>query len=326
MAVNRRLEQAYGFGQGIYNLSPKPIVAQRAPTVSDFAEIGTIWCDQVGEATYILVKVAGNEATWLDSAGGAGTFDDLTVNPGPTDLTGDVTVTAAVASTVDIDSGTGGSTLSSTGLTTISSSRANSSAINLTASSGNGGINIVAANGSVVAQYRSTGETHTLTNLPWTLETGTGDINISNNGSTTDVFIGTGGGVKEVTIGSEVGTSTTALFGGTGGVVLTSPSNIEISGDTQACTVHVGDGAAAKTLTVGSFTVGSTTNIFAPPTTGIGLSNGAQNANILVGSGVPGMAAPKGSLYINTTATTTTTRLYINTDGASTWTNFTTAA
>lgn len=50
------------------------------------------------------------------------------------------------------------------------------------------------------------------------------------------------------------------------------------------------------------------------------------DVSFLSGSGVPTMAAKKGSLYINITATTTTTRLYINTDGGTTWTTFTTAA
>jgi len=45
------------------------------------------------------------------------------------------------------------------------------------------------------------------------------------------------------------------------------------------------------------------------------------------GAGAPtGVSAAKGTLYINTTATTTTTRLYINTDGATTWANFTASA
>lgn len=44
------------------------------------------------------------------------------------------------------------------------------------------------------------------------------------------------------------------------------------------------------------------------------------------GSGAPSFAAPKGSLYVNYTATTTTTRLYINTDGSTTWANFTASA
>ena len=46
----------------------------------------------------------------------------------------------------------------------------------------------------------------------------------------------------------------------------------------------------------------------------------------IVGSGAPTLQAGKGSLYINVAATTTTTRLYINTDGGTTWANFTASA
>jgi hypothetical protein len=47
---------------------------------------------------------------------------------------------------------------------------------------------------------------------------------------------------------------------------------------------------------------------------------------ILSGSGAPTIKAAKSTLYVNTTATTTTTRLYINTDGGSTWAYFTASA
>ena len=46
---------------------------------------------------------------------------------------------------------------------------------------------------------------------------------------------------------------------------------------------------------------------------------------IASGSGAPTYSANKGTLYINTTATTATTRLYINI-GGSTWANFTASA
>lgn len=52
-------------------------------------------------------------------------------------------------------------------------------------------------------------------------------------------------------------------------------------------------------------------------------------AKILTGSGAPtGTAAAKGSLYIRTDsgASTTATRLYVNTTGSTVWTNITTAA
>lgn len=53
-----------------------------------------------------------------------------------------------------------------------------------------------------------------------------------------------------------------------------------------------------------------------------------QNLGIRLytGSGAPTVSAPQGSLYINLAGTTTNDRMYINTDGSTTWTAFTTAA
>lgn len=52
-----------------------------------------------------------------------------------------------------------------------------------------------------------------------------------------------------------------------------------------------------------------------------------QGAGIIRGSGTPtGISADKGTLYVNLSATTTTTRLYINTDGGTTWADFTASA
>lgn len=61
-------------------------------------------------------------------------------------------------------------------------------------------------------------------------------------------------------------------------------------------------------------------------TVGVRISS-TTNLGIYVGAGPPtGLSAGKGSLYTNTTATTTTTRLYVNTDGGTTWANFTASA
>jgi hypothetical protein len=53
---------------------------------------------------------------------------------------------------------------------------------------------------------------------------------------------------------------------------------------------------------------------------------GSASVGHYIGSGVPSVSAAKGSIYVNTTASTASTRLYINTDGATTWTAFTSAA
>lgn len=44
------------------------------------------------------------------------------------------------------------------------------------------------------------------------------------------------------------------------------------------------------------------------------------------GTGAPTFAASKGTTYVRLDGSSSSTRMYINTDGSTTWTNFTTAA
>lgn len=53
---------------------------------------------------------------------------------------------------------------------------------------------------------------------------------------------------------------------------------------------------------------------------------GGTTPNIYMGSGAPTVSAPQGSIYMRTDGSSTSTRLYINTNGSTTWTNVTTAA
>ena len=55
-------------------------------------------------------------------------------------------------------------------------------------------------------------------------------------------------------------------------------------------------------------------------------TNTAGSMGIYFGSGAPTVAAAKGSLYLRSDGSSTSTRAYINTDGSTTWTAITTAA
>lgn len=55
-------------------------------------------------------------------------------------------------------------------------------------------------------------------------------------------------------------------------------------------------------------------------------SMGTGNFGIYFGSGLPTVSAAKGSIYLRSDGSSTSTRLYVNTDGGTTWTNVTTAA
>lgn len=52
----------------------------------------------------------------------------------------------------------------------------------------------------------------------------------------------------------------------------------------------------------------------------------ASQPYICAGSGAPTFTAPQGTLYLRTDGSSTSTRLYVNTTGSTTWTNFTSAA
>lgn len=62
------------------------------------------------------------------------------------------------------------------------------------------------------------------------------------------------------------------------------------------------------------------------PNASLGVSETVQGVQIYAGAGAPTISAPKGSLYSNTTGSSTSTRLYVNTDGATTWASVTTSA
>lgn len=52
----------------------------------------------------------------------------------------------------------------------------------------------------------------------------------------------------------------------------------------------------------------------------------SSRPSVCAGTGAPTFSANKGTLYLNLTGSSTSTRLYINTTGSTTWTNVTTAA
>jgi hypothetical protein len=79
--------------------------------------------------------------------------------------------------------------------------------------------------------------------------------------------------------------------------------------------------------TNGAITIQNALAIPAGGTAGAGLMvSSTANFGIFFGSGVPTLSAAKGSLYLRSDGSSTTTRMYVNTDGATTWTAVTTVA
>lgn len=105
----------------------------------------------------------------------------------------------------------------------------------------------------------------------------------------------------------------------------------------QTVSVNSTTGAVTVTATIGPAmsvaSVSATGNVTAdsgtaPAAGGMAafLASSTAGLGIYVGSGAPTVAAAKGSLYLRTDGSGTSDRAYINTDGATTWTNLTTAA
>ncbi len=69
------------------------------------------------------------------------------------------------------------------------------------------------------------------------------------------------------------------------------------------------------------------TAIPAGGTTGTGYRfSSSSNFGVFFGSGAPSLTAAQGSLYLRSDGSSTSTRMYVNTDGSTTWTAVTTAA
>ena len=97
MAIKGNTINAVGYGltNALQSLAPQPILANRAPNVSDSKPIGSLWCWPATQEVWVNDGIVAGNSQWiLISQGGAGVFSSLTVNPGPTVLDGAVTITA----------------------------------------------------------------------------------------------------------------------------------------------------------------------------------------------------------------------------------------
>ena len=85
--------------------------------------------------------------------------------------------------------------------------------------------------------------------------------------------------------------------------------------------------SSAVVSAVGAATILSGTAVPAGGTVGAGYKfSSVANFGVFFGSGAPSLVAAKGSLYLRSDGSTTNDRMYVNTDGAATWTNVVTSA
>lgn len=144
----------------------------------------------------------------------------------------------------------------------------------------------------------------------------TGTISIGPSTAAQNINIGTGAGAaKHINIGTGNASNITTIgntFSASGVTIFGAGGDIEL--------VEVG---AGEIIIDGS--AGVALKLIGPTDVGITLQD---NIQVIVGAGSPDglIAAPAGSLWLRTDPAGATSRMYINTDSGTTWTNVTCAA
>jgi hypothetical protein len=108
MAVNRRTPTVgYGLADALQNLSPRPIIARRAPLATDSAELGTMWVNELTNAYWILASITAGASAWVAQTANIANVAALNVT-GAVGFTVDVTADSnlhgdvAVGGNIDI--------------------------------------------------------------------------------------------------------------------------------------------------------------------------------------------------------------------------------
>jgi len=153
------------------------------------------------------------------------------------------------ASAVNINTGTAGSTITTTnGVFTVITG---SGIIDLGQSATTGAINIGNSLAGSLALASGGASTITITNQSLGIQTGTGNLNLNTAAAASIVTIGNVSGVSAVNINTGTAghtmTTTNGIF-----TVVTGTGAISISGDAANTTIGIATGAAVKLLTLGS--------------------------------------------------------------------------
>lgn len=122
-----------------------------------------------------------------------------------------------------------------------------------------------------------------------------------------------------------LGTSAVAwsdLFLASGAVLNFGAGDLTLTHDANLLTLAGGEFNAT-----GGITAASDDAIPAGGTAGLGLMvSSTANFGVFFGSGAPTLSAAKGSLYLRSDGSSTSTRTYVNTNGSTTWASLTASA
>ena len=145
-----------------------------------------------------------------------------------------------------------------------------------------------------------------------------GIVAAGSNTITTSGNISGGNLIGIVAAGSNTITTTGNI---TGGNILTGG---QVSATANVTGGNIQTGGQVSATGNALFLAGTAVPVGGTAGAGIMMSS-TTNLGVFFGSGAPTIAAAQGSLYLRTDGSSTSTRLYVNTTGSTTWTNVTTA-
>lgn len=270
-------------------LFPEPVVAERAPNSGDKNyDIGQLWVDKILFDVYTLAGFSGGVPQWINAGGGGGSFSSLVVNPGPTTLTGALTVTAGTenisigADAADHDIALG----SATGVSLLTVQWGTSGATLAGAASG-ALILGAAAQTADMTFGRSTAAN--ILNIGTGVNTGAQVVNVSTGAAAADSTINMLSGI------ATVGTQTLNLFTGASTSTGQAVNIMNGAGSGTRVFTLAGSGALATTIGIGdgvlgnSITLGNGNNSVAQTVSiASGLSAADSTVSILSGASTAG--------------------------------------
>lgn len=289
----------------------------------------------VGGITLTATGLASADAINLEApVGGVDVDAALQINIASSQAAADALrlVASNAAGGVDIDSGTGGITIDTTGALSLDSAAASNftvtGAFDLTLASSAGSVNITAgeaaADAILIDATNAAGgiDINSGTGGILIATTGAGDIALTAGATSNGTITLTSTGTGDIVLDSD----DTMLLDADGVLELNSSAGvISIGNDAVGQNINIGT-AGSRDITIGNATAGTDVIIATPANTGLTFSTSL--VRMMAGSGSPDtvVTAPAGSLFLRTDPAGATSRLYINTDGATAWTNITCAS
>ena len=251
-------DKSFGLQNTLQGGQSPAIISPRAPTVTDFANPGQFWVrvqpSPINLNTgYLCMGSVQGQAIWSQVDQPGNNFQNLTVNPGPTNLTGifNVTGTTDITGPTMTLAATGAATFqSTTGKVNIIGGDATLTSVEIENGNFGGGITIAAGQSGMVLTSTNT----SATSIAITANTGTAGITLT-GGTGTSTFTSAGTTkISSSAVGSSVLLQTTNNGGRIKAQYNTNSVNtgLNISDGTVTGAIFVGTGAPAFAAIAGS--------------------------------------------------------------------------